>query len=275
MSLPKAQAAKEDSAPPVGRRSAGDELETKRGLKISIPAGDSNKTGSAMHPGSASASVPTEVKSATSAVAPLSFGIGSPRFHRTSKPMSNDAPPTPVITTTPKRSWFANLFNFRPESMSLPSILSYENTHKGMVNRMTSLGIRFDNRKEGGFKCKYSVPKTPASSGTAETLPSPSSGGEPTTPTQALLSGAPGSNSTSTSTSNSPNQSVTTVPSLKPGTIRFKIDIVAEAEEADGNGNGSSGWRVQFTHQQGSVPLFQALCEQFRSGWDMSVPVLG
>lgn len=41
--------------------------------------------------------------------------IGSPVFHRQHSATSNSPLPSPSYTSTPKRSWFANLLNFKPE----------------------------------------------------------------------------------------------------------------------------------------------------------------
>jgi len=55
----------------------------------------------------------------------LNLQVGTPRFHRRK---DFPVPPSPVITSTPKKSWFANLFNFKPEAVTLLSESNTEET---------------------------------------------------------------------------------------------------------------------------------------------------
>lgn len=83
----------------------------------------------------------------------LSIQCGTPKFHR--RKADFPIPPSPVITSTPKRSWFANLFNFKPEAVTLLSESNVEQTSSMIQDLLDSLEIKYQNKREGGFKCKW------------------------------------------------------------------------------------------------------------------------
>jgi len=82
----------------------------------------------------------------------MSLQVGTPRFHRRK---DFPIPPSPVITSTPKKSWFANLFNFKPEAVTLLSESNIEQTTSMIQDLMESLEVKYQTRREGGFKCKW------------------------------------------------------------------------------------------------------------------------
>jgi len=90
----------------------------------------------------------------------LNLQVGTPRFHR--RKADFPIPPSPVITSTPKKSWFANLFNFKPEAVTLLSESNVEQTSSMIQDLMESLEIKYQSRREGGFKCKWDGGQIPA-----------------------------------------------------------------------------------------------------------------
>ncbi|KAG4103335.1 hypothetical protein H8356DRAFT_1271222 [Neocallimastix lanati (nom. inval.)] len=90
----------------------------------------------------------------------LNLQVGTPRFHRRK---DFPVPPSPVITSTPKKSWFANLFNFKPEAVTLLSESNTEETTSMIQDLMDSLGIKYQEKRDSGFKCKWDGGQIPAS----------------------------------------------------------------------------------------------------------------
>jgi len=82
----------------------------------------------------------------------LSLQVGTPKFHRRK---DFPIPPSPVITSTPKKSWFANLFNFKPEAVTLLSESNIEETSSMIQDLMESLNIKYQVKRDSGFKCKW------------------------------------------------------------------------------------------------------------------------
>ncbi|TPX37407.1 hypothetical protein SmJEL517_g00463 [Synchytrium microbalum] len=155
-----------------------------KSLTISIPsAGDRSSTAS--------------VSSAHSGKSPdVSDVPGTPKFHR--KRVTEVS--SPVITsTTPKRSWFANLFNFKPETFTFVSRKNYEDTVNNIMERLTTLDVKYQRRKEGGFKCKYER-------GVSSDTPSPTES----------------------------NESEEIKPDKMGSTTKFRIDIIGEDEDPNG-----------------------------------------
>jgi hypothetical protein len=71
--------------------------------------------------------------------------------------------PTPTFTS-PKRSWFANLFNFKPESFTFVTKKqsTFEETVDTLVHGFGELNIKYQVRREGAFRCKLDIPAAPA-----------------------------------------------------------------------------------------------------------------
>lgn len=83
-------------------------------------------------------------------------------------------PATPLITNTPKRSWFATLLNFKPETYTLVSVVGLEESMNKMALVLKRSDIRYQMRREG-FKCKFE------NDGTSPMTPiEPSTGNSPT-----------------------------------------------------------------------------------------------
>lgn len=220
------------------------------------------------------------------------LSLGSPRFHR----KKQEVPPTPTISSAPKRSWFANLLNFKPEVFLFSSTKGLEETQAFIVERLNQFEVKHQPRKEGGFKCKYDglLPATasPISPMSANVLNS----GEafPLTATEnqhsAPSSPKPDRSSNTSSTMNGsssprsplPNGEVftfqplnsenggglLTAPQINAASsssvksCKFKIDI-ANVETSE----GGVQLRISFVHQQGSFSTFQIVVNKFRSNW--------
>jgi len=89
----------------------------------------------------------------------LNLQVGTPRFHRRK---DFPIPPSPVITSTPKKSWFANLFNFKPEAVTLLSESNTEETTSMIQDLMESLEIKYQVKRDSGYKCKWDGGQIPA-----------------------------------------------------------------------------------------------------------------
>jgi hypothetical protein len=102
-------------------------------LKLNIDASNSKKS---LGPGSANslASNSPGTSSSASAISGglfQKFGPATPRFHHRGQILS-DLPSSPVgsnTPTTPKTSWFANVFNFKPETYYILSKYNLEETN--------------------------------------------------------------------------------------------------------------------------------------------------
>ncbi|KAJ3099174.1 hypothetical protein HDU97_003369 [Phlyctochytrium planicorne] len=183
-----------------------------------------------------------------------SAGVESPRFHR--KKGAETAPPTPTLTSTPKRSWFANLFNFKPEVFVFETTVKHSlaNVTENVQRLLKDQEVRFQVRKEGGFKCKYDgLASSPMGlmpenkvfekqvSGQLQLTPNVSPGGA------SVLSAVETESSQS-----SPMKSV-----------KFKIDITAF------DGNIDSGlFKIQMTQQQGAFSTFQMITKRIKESWE-------
>ncbi|KAJ3302415.1 hypothetical protein HDU76_005524 [Blyttiomyces sp. JEL0837] len=196
----------------------------------------------------------------------------SPRFHRKKNEV---IPPTPIITT-PKRSWFANLFNFKPEVFTFESRYPYQTTVEAVTNALNSIDVKFQIRKEGGFKCKYDgTPSTPSPTTQPPLTPSPIS------PKQSRSLSNAGTTTTRpiSPTSTLPQPMQSQEDSQQGGHIRsvkFKVDVIPAGENGNGNGgsdNHGNGegevWKVQFMQQQGAFSTFQLVTTKFREVWQL------
>ncbi|KAI9100551.1 kinase-like domain-containing protein [Phlyctochytrium arcticum] len=190
----------------------------KTKLTISIPLNDEGSGGEGGRPNS-----PSLEKSG---------GLGTPKFHR-KKHLA--IPPTPLITSTPKRSWFASLFNFRPEVYFLQSGKSLEDTQNAMAELLAGLDIKFQARKEGGFKCKFegSLLGAPLSPGIM-------SSASPTSPSSL-------SESSPTSTKS----------------VKFRVEM------GNNEGDTPTSVKVQFVQQQGAYSSFQMIVDRIKTTWEM------
>lgn len=166
-----------------------------------------------------------------------SAAIGTPRFHRTKNVIP--IPATPVMTSTPKRSWFANLFS-KPETTVIETgMKTAEITAQSLLEIFDEIGVKYQTKKENNsYKCKFTgyamseSPHSQASGGKSPFLASPS----PVSPmftevTPLAVEGASIGKS-----------------------IKFKVDITSQ----------DSSNRVQLIHQQGPVDIFQILSERLK-----------
>ncbi|KAJ3090583.1 hypothetical protein HK102_003289 [Quaeritorhiza haematococci] len=218
---------------------------------------------------------------------------GSPKFHR----RKADIPPTPLITTTPKRSWFASLLsNFRPEVYTLTSKKSYDETVDFIVQRLQDFEVKYQTRREGGFKCKYDgngVTSSPTGNGNGN-----QQDGENTNAGVPILAQQPNSTASHTATSASSSGAPNGTANGAIKSVKFKIDILPLEETGSVdhppaspvsplshapnnplprpgspghlNQNGSQvGWKVQFVQQQGAFSAFQLVAERFKAAWTL------
>lgn len=83
--------------------------------------------------------------------------MGSPKFHRKNNKMESPYP-SPVITSSPKRSWFANLFNFKPDVQMFESNVGREETLRAVEERLNKLAIgtiKIYAKRDNILKCKF------------------------------------------------------------------------------------------------------------------------
>ncbi|KAJ3122344.1 hypothetical protein HK098_002932 [Nowakowskiella sp. JEL0407] len=222
LSLPSTIREKPSNSSPRALRS-GDDLGIRKKLTINIPAMSTpiGPTSAPVHP--------NQQSTGESKKEPT-----SPKFHRKKEKL--EIPPTPIITQTPKRSWFASLFNFKPEVYEIISTLPSDKTIEAVENQMKACDIKYQARKEGGFKCKFDSFSNSHSSN--------------------LMPMSPNSPGISSGPSNSGLKDLSSDSSSK-GT-KFKIDLV---QMDDGS------VRIQFVQQQGSFSTFQAIVERFKVNW--------
>ncbi|KAH9247166.1 hypothetical protein BASA81_015250 [Batrachochytrium salamandrivorans] len=245
-------------APPGRRRAHSTAVSAssnnRKLLTISIP--DSQDMNSACTTktsgnGPISPSVIEGPRSAAMVNAFTAIGLGTPKFHR----KMFDAPQTPVISQTPKQSWFTNLFNFKPESFTLLSNKSMDATSTEVITILTSLDVKFQLRRDGLIKCKYD-PATSQGVPTSLLQPiAPEKENETGVSTQNLSV-----NSGSVTTGGQPNSPVSGRKAVK-----FKIEILADTAEM-----GHGALRVHLTQQQGAFSTFQSVVEAIRTKWNLN-----
>ncbi|KAL7749066.1 serine/threonine-protein kinase gin4 [Sorochytrium milnesiophthora] len=79
----------------------------------------------------------------------------TPKFHRRKKDeLMASATPSPGTVISPKRSWFAQLFNFKPEVFILSSKLAEQETVDALRPLLLEQGIKLQDGKGFGLKCK-------------------------------------------------------------------------------------------------------------------------
>ncbi|KAJ3261694.1 hypothetical protein HK103_004645 [Boothiomyces macroporosus] len=113
--------------------------------------------GEATEPSPVSASL----KSPAIASAFAAIGLGTPKFHRKGKErvilgtLASEVPSSPVITNTPKTSWFHNIFNFKPDTYYLVSQAPLAETLVQTEELLNTLHISFKPGAPGVLKCKF------------------------------------------------------------------------------------------------------------------------
>ncbi|KAJ3046674.1 hypothetical protein HK097_000643 [Rhizophlyctis rosea] len=212
----------------------------KRKLTINIPAAGGEQVpaqvsaGSSVSASSGDGETPGRAKSQNDLLA--AGGLGTPKFHR----KKAEVPPTPVITSSPKRSWFANLFHFKPEVFTLLSTRGVEETLAYVEQQLLANEVKLQPRKEGGFRCKFDSQNSSA-------------------PSQTSMSDSP----VGSVLSDSPETSSPTLPNSTSGqgfkSTKFKVDVVPDEE----------GCRISFVQQQGSFTTFQMVVDRIKSRWEI------
>jgi hypothetical protein len=177
-------------------------------------------------------------------------------------------PPTPTISTQPKRSWFAAMLNFKPEVFHFISLKTIDETLAFMAERLNTYEVKFQARKDG-FKCKYEgsgpdnveslSPGTPLSPVvTFDTIPSPIPESETVCENSESLR-----SSQSPSLVNSPTEEATTLAVDPLKSVKFKIEVLQMGEGDD------SSLKIQFTQQQGAFSSFQMVVNRFKQDWNL------
>eukprot|EP00842_Homolaphlyctis_polyrhiza_P004793 jgi/Hompol1/5314/HPOL_004327-RA len=222
-------------------------------MTISIPGSAADvSAGAANGAAPASPSMTESPRSAAVANAFAAIGLGTPKFHR----KMHEAPQTPIITQTPKQSWFTNLFNFKPESFGLVSVKSLEETTTTIQSILTSLDVKFQVRKDGLIKCKYDPNAlggnmTPPHSATPDRQDDAGSMLPPVSHINSIVAA---------STHDAPNS-----PAVAGKAVKFKIEISADSVE---NGRREV-FRLQLTQQQGAFSTFQSVVERIQAKWNL------
>lgn len=177
-----------------------------------------------------------------------SLPVGTPRFHRQHQEF---IPPTPTITTSPKRSWFASLFNFKPDVFTIRSQSDFDSSAQTIINILNSLSIKHQPKKDG-LKCKVDLNNTEYLEQFSTVNYSNSNGNHLLSPKDIA---SPSSDNVliTSPISASSNNSGTAPPSLK-----FKIDIIPEEE----------GYcKISFVLQVGNSSIFKNVFETVRQKW--------
>lgn len=195
---------------PVGARRRTDKPTNK--LTLTIGHGQEGGEGAPASPGG------TRNSGLVNPFAAL--GLGTPKFHR----KQFDAPQTPIISQTPKHSWFTNLFNFKPDVFELISDLPLEKSNAKITAILTALTIKFQVRKDGLIKCKFQPSES-------DEPPSPVS---PVDESDGFVVGEP------------PAETEDPANDIKKS-VKFKIEFVADRLE------NTDVIKIQFTHQQGKI----------------------
>jgi serine/threonine protein kinase len=98
-----------------------------------------------------------------------SSGPTTPKFHRKKFEKSELNVSTPILAT-PKRSWFASLFNFKPDSVSVSSTLSSADTLGKLRDALTAINVKVQDGRRGGLKCKLDLPMNGSDVGASSTM---------------------------------------------------------------------------------------------------------
>ncbi|KAJ3410458.1 hypothetical protein HDV05_003720 [Chytridiales sp. JEL 0842] len=170
--------------------------------------------------------------------------------------------PTPTFTS-PKKSWFANIFTFKPEAFEVYSKKekTFQETIETVVEGFDQLNIKYQVRNEGAFKCKMNVDGAfmeDAQVGSSEA-------------------------SSPSASSSIPSQAISATQSSK--VIKFKVDVTSaedsreyeKVESPSRKGNEplnftpppcmppKKKWKIRFVHQQGAFSAFQKVVSHFKS----------
>ncbi|KAJ3321777.1 Serine/threonine-protein kinase brsk1 [Boothiomyces sp. JEL0866] len=98
--------------------------------------------------------VSASLKSPAIATAFAAIGLGTPKFHRKGT-LASEVPSSPVISNTPKTSWFHNIFNFKPDTYYLISQAPLPETLVQAEELLNSMHISFKPGAPGVLKCKF------------------------------------------------------------------------------------------------------------------------
>ncbi|KAJ3359608.1 Serine/threonine-protein kinase brsk1 [Allomyces javanicus] len=148
-----------------------------RPLSIAIPAPTAVITAPSSAPGShfvqtAGTGTPLTAPAAVGPD-PAAAPLGTPKFHRRrlspptlpTPPSPSPAPATPSANggTGARRSWFASLFHFRPESVVAVAPYAAAEAMAHVRHALDALDVRMQDGRRGGIKCKAVVPANPES----------------------------------------------------------------------------------------------------------------
>jgi hypothetical protein len=84
---------------------------------------------------------------------------GTPKFHRQYGD-SHQSTPDEEISNSPKKSWFGNLFNFKPETIDFhsPANMSDAQVRKITEDKLNALRIDYQLSKDkNSLKCKFNA----------------------------------------------------------------------------------------------------------------------
>eukprot|EP00160_Parvularia_atlantis_P014827 Unigene3917_Nuclearia_a/m.11931 Unigene3917_Nuclearia_a/g.11931 ORF Unigene3917_Nuclearia_a/g.11931 Unigene3917_Nuclearia_a/m.11931 type:complete len:315 (+) Unigene3917_Nuclearia_a:534-1478(+) len=83
--------------------------------------------------------------------------MGSPRFHRHRISESDASSPVVGTTSTPKKSWFATLFNFKGAVVTAHSLASIAETADAVQNAFKANDVVFTKTRDSSFKGRVDV----------------------------------------------------------------------------------------------------------------------
>ncbi|KAJ3019023.1 hypothetical protein HKX48_002458 [Thoreauomyces humboldtii] len=225
----------------ANRASSSTPVEKKKMLTISIPVDEASAPGPA----------PRAASSAAKAQKPYLGDIEKRHTEEPSSPYASkfhrarlQGPPTPIITSSPKRSWFASLFNnFKPEPLSIKSTLDYQATQTAILDFLEKVQVSKVEPHKDGWKCRYdsaSSPSTASSSSAVGTVPA-----EPRDSTGSAKGSA--------------------------NYVKFQVTIAKDADSPEGEPM-IGPFRIQFVQTQGANSILKKVVDQLAHLWEQSYP---
>lgn len=216
--------------------------------------------------------------------------IGSPRFHRRKIDVLLLA--SPIVASSPKKSWFANLFNFKPEVYTLifpleQDVATPNDVFDWVTEHLKAWNVQYAPRNSlilCGLRCVFDPtvpsptastrsstqsPNTPKALSTATSIPEYANGGanesaSPTSTAESCTGNADSTSSSCVNGSKSNSKILSMTGPLSEKAIRFNVDFVLE--ESFGP-TVNKQVKVSLTLQQGAVSAFQNLAEHFKNEW--------
>ncbi|KAI8904162.1 hypothetical protein DFJ77DRAFT_253120 [Powellomyces hirtus] len=183
------------------------------------------------------------------------------RFHRARL----QGPPTPVITSSPKRSWFASIFNnFKPEPLHIKSTLEYQETQTLILELLQKIGVNKVEVYKDGWKIRYdgsgsSPSSTSSSAGPSSSSSGPSSSSGLSSAGQSAVGASPSASGPSVEQGNNSPSAMKFV--------KFHVTIGLDPEAPVGY-IVEGPFRIQFTMLQGANSTFKHLVAQLSAWWE-------